>query len=85
MKQYLSIDIGGSSVKYAVIDEALNLTHQMTVPAPRESMEQFIDCIGGLYDACPDPVEGIAISLAGTVNPQNGYILLAGVFPYLRG
>jgi len=81
MKKYLTIDIGGSSVKYAVIDEALNLECPGTVEAPRKSLEQFVDCIGNLYDSCKDSVEGIEISLAATVNPQNGYILLAGVFP----
>ncbi len=84
MKKYLTIDIGGSSVKYAVIDEALNLECPGTVEAPRKSLEQFVDCIGNLYDSCKDSVEGIAISLAATVNPQNGYILLAGVFPFLQ-
>lgn len=85
MKQYLAIDIGGSSVKYAVIDEALNLSHQGSVPAPKESAEEFTECIGSLYENCPVKVEGIAMSLAATINPQNGYILLAGAFPYLRG
>ena len=85
MKRYLAIDIGGSSVKHAVIDEALNLEHQGTVPAPRESLEQFVDCIGALYDPYKEQIEGIAISLAGTINPQNGYIFLAGAFPYLQG
>lgn len=85
MKKYLAIDIGGSSVKHAVIDEALNLEHQGTVESPRESLEQFVDCIGNLYDSCKDSIEGIALSLAATVNPQNGYILLGGVFPFLQG
>ena len=84
MKTYLAIDIGGSSFKYAVIDEALNLSHQGSVPAPRDSFEQFTDCLCGLYESCPVAVEGIAISLAATINPKNGYILLAGAFPFLR-
>ncbi len=85
MKKYLVIDIGGSAVKHAVIDEALNLECQGTAPAPRGSLEQFTDCIGSLYDSCKDAVAGIAISLAATINPRNGYIFLSGGFPYLRG
>ena len=85
MKRFLAIDIGGSSVKHAVIDEALNLENQASVPAPRESLEQFVDCVGTLYDSCKNQIEGIAISLAATINPQNGYIFHAGVFPYLQG
>lgn len=83
MKQYLTIDIGGSSIKYAVIDEALNLSHQGNMAAPH-SLREFTDSVCGLYENCPVQVEGIAMSLAGTINPQNGYILLAGAFPYLR-
>ena len=79
MKRFLAIDIGGSSVKHAVIDKALNLENQASVPAPRESLEQFVECIGTLYDSCKNQIEGIAISLAATVNPQNGYIFHAGV------
>ena len=85
MKKYLAIDIGGSSVKHAVIDEALNLERQAVVPVPHESLEQFVDCIGTLYDSRKDQIEGIAISLAATVNPKNGYIFFAGAFPYLQG
>lgn len=85
MKKYLAIDIGGSSVKYAVIDEALNFECQGIEEITLKSLEQFVDCIGGLYDACKDSIEGIAISLAATVNPKNGYILLGGVFPFLKG
>ncbi len=77
MKQYLTIDIGGSSIKHALIDEALNLSHSGTLPAPH-SLEEFQDSICGLYENSPAPVEGIAMSLAATINPQSGYILLAG-------
>ncbi len=82
---YLTIDIGGSSVKYAVMDENLIRAAHGDVEAPRNSLEEFVSCIGRLYDSCKNDIEGIAISLAGTINPQNGYIFLSGAFPFLKG
>ena len=42
----LVLDYGGSAVKYGLMDDASNLTCQGDIPAPRESLEQFVEETG---------------------------------------
>lgn len=85
MKKYLVIDVGGSSVKYAVVREDLAFERQGSVAAPRDDFQQFKDCLTGLYEQCEETLDGIAVSLAGTLDPKSGDIFLSGAFPFLGG
>lgn len=86
MKQYLVLDVGGSSIKYALIDENRNFIEKgKTDHAPKDSCEEFVEEVGKLYDLYADRIEGIGISMAGKLNPSDGYIVSAGNFPALQG
>lgn len=80
MSRYLVLDVGGSGIKHAVADGAFALTDKGTVPNTFTSHAEFIEGIGGLYDAS-GPVDGIAISTAGELDPATGQMFSGG---YLR-
>lgn len=84
--KYLALDFGGSSVKYGLVDgESAAITCTGKVPAPLDSIEQFVDTVGNLYDAVKDEVGGIGISLPGNIDPNTGYLFGNGVYTSLYG
>ena len=50
MKKYLTLDVGGSAIKYALIQEDLKILEKSSVPTPRDTLDNFIETIGKLYD-----------------------------------
>lgn len=83
--RYLVLDVGGSSIKHALADERYHLTAPGRVPAARFTTHaEFIDVIGALYDAAA-PVDGIAISTAGELDPATGYMFTGGAHLFNAG
>ena len=69
MKTYLALDVGGSSIKYALIQEDSTILEKSSVPTPMDTMDHFVETIGTIYDQYKDRVEGMAISMPGIINP----------------
>lgn len=80
----LAIDIGGSAIKYALIDDTRNMLVKDKIPNPR-SMDLFISVIADLYEQYKEQIDGIGISVAGKCDPKDGTVVSAGNFPYLTG
>ena len=77
----LSIDIGGTSIKYALMGQDATILSRGKIPTPQEGREELVDAIGRLYDEMPD-VEGIAISMPGIIDSENGYCVMGGALSY---
>lgn len=77
----LAIDIGGTFIKYACMDEEMRFLSRGKIPTPQENREQLIDAIGRLYDESPE-AEGIAISMPGIIDVENGYCVMGGALRY---
>ncbi|MDP4040575.1 ROK family protein [Mycoplasma mycoides] len=74
IKKYLSIDIGGTSIKYGIFNENLNplfINSITTIPIKDELLKQIIDIIISSL-----PLDGISIATAGVVD-KNGVIKFA--------
>ena len=81
---YLCFDIGGTSIKYGVADETgtlllkgetPNVIMQKGVKGFVESLAKLADCYRQEYD-----LQGIAVSTAGVVDPEQGVILYAPIY-----
>ena len=46
----LTIDIGGTFIKYALINEVMDISNNGKVPTPVTSREDLIETIGKIYD-----------------------------------
>ncbi len=79
----LVLDYGGSAIKYCVMDDQSNMSHQGEVPAPLESLEQFVDVTGKIYDTFKDEVEGIAVSFPGAFDIETGTLIFGGAYLHL--
>ncbi|MBQ1826890.1 MAG: ROK family protein [Erysipelotrichaceae bacterium] len=70
---YLLIDAGGSSIKYAMCNDELVLTGKGKVDNKRTSKEEYYRKILSIRDAMPEEIDGIAISMAGKLDVRTGY------------
>ncbi len=80
---YLVLDVGGSSIKYALIDEKLNIKNKNSVPTPMDTLDHFIETIGQIYDQYKDQIKGMALSMPGVIDPQRGYQYTGGSLRYI--
>jgi predicted NBD/HSP70 family sugar kinase len=84
--KYFVIDVGGSSIKYAVIDESLNIIKKGKSESRHlRDPEEFVSCLKNLYlenGSCPG---GIAISYCGELNEKTGYLHSGGSYKYMAG
>lgn len=80
----LVIDIGGTFIKYACMDETMKILEKGKVETPKEGREELVETIGKLYDQMPN-VTGIAISMPGIIDSENGYCAMGGALRYNDG
>lgn len=78
----LLIDVGGTFIKYAMSDRDGNLQGQGKVATPYESQQAFYDCIVEIYDKQSMHIDGVAISMPGTIDTTNGCVLQGGSLQY---
>lgn len=83
MKKYLTLDVGGSAIKYALIQEDLKILEKSSVPTPMDTLENFIEVIGKIYDQYANGIEGMAISMPGIIDPEIGYSFTGGALRYI--
>lgn len=76
-RQYLSIDIGGTEIKSALIDHSGNIFERNHVPTPHQK-EAFLAAIFAVVEPVLEKVTAICVSLPGVVNPTTGEVKFTG-------
>ena len=54
MSNYLTIDVGGTNIKYALMDENAEIKEKGEVPTPYDGLDAFLETIKGIYDQYAD-------------------------------
>ncbi|MCM1272664.1 MAG: ROK family protein [Clostridium sp.] len=85
---YLVFDIGGTFIKYAIMDGDGNISVNEKYPTPIDAGHGVNDLLDGIeqqyrslkqqYD-----IEGIAVSLPGQIDIENGIVYGGGILKYL--
>ncbi len=75
-------DVGGTEIKYSVMDEQMHRTNSGAVPTPQDTQAQFLDAVYRLYVPHKDEVSGIAMALPGFVDNRTGYVSNGGALLY---
>lgn len=78
MNHYLCIDIGGSSIKSAIMDENRMVARAGKIRTPRNDLSELVGIVEDLYMATKDEINGIAISAPGRINCRTGYFWHGG-------
>ena len=81
---YLTLDIGGSAIKYGLIDDSMTFLEKGSIPAPTENKEQFLDSIYSFYEKYKGSISGIGISIPGVINPEIGFAKTGGAFSFIK-
>jgi predicted NBD/HSP70 family sugar kinase len=79
---YLVVDVGGSAIKYALMNDKAEFLEKGQVKTPMESIEQFTEIIGGIFDKYKDNIEGMAMSMPGIIDSNRGYAHTGGALLY---
>lgn len=82
MDKYLVLDVGGSSIKYAIMTKEAEFLKKGKVPTPKEKIEDFVEVIGKIYDEFKDEIKGMAMSLPGLIDSERGYAYTGGNLLY---
>ena len=85
MEYRIGVDIGGTSVKLAVVDSDFNVINKLRVPTGATATSQGI--IDGIIEKCrvlmaEYPVKSIGIGSAGRVDKEAGTVVVAGNLPF---
>lgn len=76
MNKYLGIDVGGTGIKYAILDDENKILESNSIDTPHEK-EQFIDAIYQIIRNYSELV-GAGISMPGFIDSDTGYMKTAG-------
>lgn len=83
MNKYLAIDIGGSYLKYALVDHSGNLHKSDKLKTPSNLMGLKEEISKLIYDMKGD-IKGVGISCPGQVDTENGIVYHGGAVPFLH-
>jgi len=86
MDNYLGIDVGGTYIKYGVMDEQYRIMSKGEIPTPKESMEQLLDSFASIYRNCSEPIAGVGVSFTATMDAlDDGYCFGGALGHYTAG
>lgn len=83
--EFLVFDVGGTAIKYAVMNEKAEIIEKGSTPTPMDSIENFVDVIGEIFDEYKDKIAGIAMSMPGRIDSDRGYLFTGGSLEYNAG
>lgn len=82
---YLVLDVGGSSIKFALADASYRLSEKGSLPTGYSTHAEFIEAIGGIYDRFAPQVDAIALSCCGELDPRTGHMFSGGALRFNAG
>ena len=78
----LAIDIGGTFIKFGLVDDDFKISNQSKVPTP-PMLDDFWLTLEHIVSSHKDIISGIAIACPGEINSKRGFIFKGGLIPYL--
>ncbi|WP_350343045.1 ROK family protein [Proteinivorax tanatarense] len=87
MKNYMAFDLGGTNLKYGVVNQHGEIVDKGITPTPRKDIKDLIDLMGKLTKdfAAKYKIESVALSCPGTVDNKEGVIRGTSAIPYIHG
>lgn len=85
MEKYLTFDIGGTNLKYALIDEKGHILEKDRVKTNTEDLDSFMASVYEVADKYQDDFSGIAVCAPGKIDTENKVIYFGGALEFLDG
>lgn len=80
--KYLAVDIGGTSIKYALMDEDAHIGDRGSLRTPLDSLEHLLDELESLFIKYKNEISGMAVSMPGVIDNVNGFCYTGGSLLY---
>lgn len=81
----LAIDFGGTQVKSALVSEDFVLAKSLPTQSSPKTLDQALDVIDHLVTSVEVDLSGLAISVPGTVDTEEGVIYYGGLLRFFHG
>lgn len=78
----LAIDIGGTFIKFGLVDDDFSISNQSKEPTP-SSLDNFWITLESIISSFKNGISGIAIACPGEINSKHGFVFKGGLIPYL--
>lgn len=85
MKKYVSIDVGGTAIKYALMNESGQILEKGETPTSVTGADEYVTKLLEIYDRFGNEAEGMALSAPGKVNSESGYFETGGALKFMDG
>lgn len=83
MKTYLSMDVGSCKVKYAIINEKLDVIESGSAYSILDDKEKLFTIFADIAKKYQGQVEGMTLSIPGVIDMQTGFAYSGGVFTWV--
>ena len=80
----LVFDIGGTAIKYAIMNNDGEILEKGEIPTPRDSQETFLNVLADIALPLMEEIDGIAMSIPGNVDSATGFVHTPGALKYNR-
>lgn len=83
MTQYLAFDVGGTNLKYALLNNSGEIIEKDKTSTPTDNINNFMAKIYEIADKYVGKFEGIAICAPGKVDVQKELFISAKLYHFL--
>ena len=83
--EYLVIDVGGTAIKYACMNENAEFLERGEIPTPMDSLDRYLAALGTIIHRFDHNVEGIAMCVTGISARVQGVCITGGNLRYVKG
>lgn len=83
-KLYLCMDVGGSSIKFGVMDSDLDFKEKGSIPTPHEGLQEYLKGLEGIYRRFEGQVCAIAMSVPGIIDGEQGICITGGNLEFVE-
>ena len=83
MKDILVLDIGGTSIKYALMDRDFNMLTHGRHPITNTTIEDLLDFISEVAKLHEGRFEAVSVSMPGRIDMEKGIAHNGGVFEFM--
>ncbi len=82
--KFCVLDIGGTFIKGAIMDENSNIIERMKVKSDCSSLEALLSGLDEIIAPAAESVEGIAVSMPGKIDCEKGIARTGGAFTFIK-
>ena len=78
MRKYMVLDVGGTAIKYALMDESYTFLEKGEVLTPQDTLENYLSTLENIIAPYRTEISGVACSMPGQIDAKNGYLFTGG-------